>query len=219
MSRRKRFRVPLFAVVSILFALGYVGSSCCKAQTLQKLRSEFGEGHLPYAPRDPDTRSGLLNKQTGHSGLFYNCDGEECKRFSPHICWKSAESSRLHLACKDIFNWCRDRSEIAQRICDGAGGCCKSGSCDGCQQGCCRSQGTTKRPGHGCSDCLAMREHPQQQNVSGCVGLIRDEAVSQSPARVEDVVSSLPLETTKAEPKPVRTSSLLDRAHSLRVKR
>ena len=41
-----------------------------------------------YQPSDPWYRGKLFQVQTGYYGFFYNCDGEECKRESPYICWK-----------------------------------------------------------------------------------------------------------------------------------
>lgn len=42
-----------------------------------------------YSPNDPWYRGKLYRYQTGQYGFFYNCDGEECKRNSPYICWKT----------------------------------------------------------------------------------------------------------------------------------
>jgi len=215
MGRRKRVRVPLFALFSFLFMFGYMATSCCKAQSLSQLRSEFGNGPLPYAPQDPATRSGLLNLQTGHAGAFYNCDGEESKRFSPHITWKSAQGDRLYRPCRDILNWCKDRAEIAQRICDGAGPCCSGGceSCHRCEQ--CRSRGARFANDAGrCCGLLAVNELPSQS--------LNQQAIAKVPAKEpEPLVSSLPLETLPEEkevaPRPkAQTASLLERANSTR---
>ena len=92
---------------------------------VRKARTDYGVNNpIQYAPDDPSTRSRLFNLQTGHAGAWYNCDGEECKRNSPHICWKTAHGDRLHRTFWDVTQWGRDKQRIAQRICDG--GCCAS---------------------------------------------------------------------------------------------
>lgn len=92
------------------------------AQLLKQVREDFGNNVLRYAPDDPSFRSRLFNLQTGHSGAFYNCDGEEDKRNSPYICWKNTSGDRVYCEARELLNWKRDKAEIAQRICDG--GCC-----------------------------------------------------------------------------------------------
>lgn len=84
---------------------------------------------MQYGPNDPAVRSRIFNLQTGHAGAFYNCDGEEDKRNSPYICWKSSHGSHWYRSIYDVLQWKRDRREIAQRICDGAGACC-GGKCE-----------------------------------------------------------------------------------------
>jgi hypothetical protein len=100
-----------------------------QAQEFAKVRSDYGSGAVTYSPADPWTRSKLFNTHTGHSGRFYNCDGEECKRNSPYICWKTNHQS-LTPPRRGLLNQLRrDQGKIGQRIADGAGAC----SCPKCQ--------------------------------------------------------------------------------------
>ncbi len=40
-----------------------------------------------YAPTDPWKVGVVMRQQMGHGGMWYNCDCEEQKRFSPYIDW------------------------------------------------------------------------------------------------------------------------------------
>lgn len=122
------------------------------AQLLNKARNGHGSNPLiQYSPDDPSTRNRLFNLQTGHAGAFYNCDGEENKRNSPYICWKNGPCrEKLHCTFLDILDWRKDKCEIAQRICDGAGACCNGGNC-----GAARATVVESATACGCSECLA----------------------------------------------------------------
>lgn len=84
---------------------------------LQLQRADY-PGPITYAPSDQDTRSKRLRMQTGHYGLFYNCDDEECKRLSPYICWNSQHTADWYCGWKNA--WRRDRNDIIQRLFDGS---------------------------------------------------------------------------------------------------
>jgi hypothetical protein len=59
--------------------------------------------------------------------LFYNCDGEEDKRNSPYICWKTHYEKDLPPR-RGLWRGLKiDISQVRQRIRDGAGDCCPSG--------------------------------------------------------------------------------------------
>ena len=69
-----------------------------------------------YKPSDPWTRGKLYNIQTGNSGLFFNCDGEQAKRYSPYICWKPITEKALPTR-KGIWNSIKqDIAEVKQRV-------------------------------------------------------------------------------------------------------
>lgn len=40
-----------------------------------------------YSPDDPWTMGHVLRKEVGFGGFFFNCDGEQNKRYSPYIRW------------------------------------------------------------------------------------------------------------------------------------
>ncbi len=92
---------------------------------MQLQRADY-PGPIAYAPTDQDTRSKRLRMQTGHYGLFYNCDDEECKRNSPYICWNSQHKADWYGGWKNA--WRKDRNDIVQRLLDG--GCADCGGDD-----------------------------------------------------------------------------------------
>ena len=59
------------------------------AQEVRKAIRDYKPGPTHYSPDDPWIRSNLFNRHTGHFGRFYNCDREECKRYSPFISWRT----------------------------------------------------------------------------------------------------------------------------------
>jgi len=150
-----------------------------------QIRSEYGSNtQIQYAPDDPSTRSRLFNLHTGHAGAFYNCDGEEDKRNSPYICWKTGHGDRLHRTFWDVLQWKRDRSEIAQRICDGAGTCCSGGQCNQCERGACAGEAIETPATCGCSTCSSAK-------ASKPVTLLQ-RAVANAPTRIESSRSLQP---------------------------
>ena len=97
----------------------------------QQLRADY-PGPVRYSPSDPEFRSKLFRLQTGHAGLFYNCDGEESKRNSPYICWNSQHSADWRNGACEACR--RDRADVRQRLVDGS--CCSEKKpdcqCDNC---------------------------------------------------------------------------------------
>lgn len=91
-----------------------------------KRRADY-PGPIMYGPQDPWTRSKLYQKQTGHHGLFYNCDDEECKRNSPYINWNAQQNADWRNGFKTALK--RDWCDVKQRLHDGG---CLNGSCDSC---------------------------------------------------------------------------------------
>jgi hypothetical protein len=68
-----------------------------------------------FTPSDPWTTGRVFRTQMGHGGIFYNCDGQEDKRFSPYIDWRCQ-----NLACSEWFplrdDICQQIDEVKQRI-------------------------------------------------------------------------------------------------------
>jgi hypothetical protein len=77
----KQYAAWLLAIVSVTAA--FRGPLC--AQTFWQ-EYQPGSRHA-YDPMDPWQRSIVFRNHIGHGGLFYNCDHEEDKRFSPYIDW------------------------------------------------------------------------------------------------------------------------------------
>lgn len=142
-----------FALLAFLTLSTFAASAQqSDAQLLNKLRGDYGgDTQIQYSPDDASTRSRLFNLQTGQAGAFYNCDGEEDKRHSPYICWKNGPcGEKFHRPLWDVLDWRRDKNEIAQRICDGAGACCNS----------CRAPDSAiiAAPAPcGCAECIAAK--------------------------------------------------------------
>jgi len=108
---------------SFAFLMLLIVSVETHAQEIAKIRDDYHSGPITYSPDDPWTRSKLFNAHTGHSGKFYNCDGEECKRYSPYIYWQTNCQS-LTPPGRGLLNQLRrDQGRIQQRIADGAGAC------------------------------------------------------------------------------------------------
>ena len=82
-----------------------------------------------YGPDDPWTTGKIFYTRIGHGGLFYNCDYEECKRYSPYIEW-NRQSTCYHRKAPVANELFRQLFEIRQRVRWGA--CCDGEYCDGC---------------------------------------------------------------------------------------
>jgi hypothetical protein len=157
---KESFSKLVLVCSTVSFAL--MGADSLQAQLFAKAKADFAkikadfsnDAPIQYSPSDPRTKSRLFNLQTGQAGAFYNCDGEEDKRCSPYICWKTGCGDRFHRTFWDVLNWKKDRAEIAQRICDGAGACCSGGSsCNTCQQSAVIE--VAPQTTSGCSSCVA----------------------------------------------------------------
>ncbi len=91
------------------------------AQELKKVKADYHSGPVQYTPNDPWIRSKVFNAHTGHSGRFYNCDGEECKRHSPYIYWTTNHQplwpQKIGLREGIHLEWAKVRSRIAKGAC------------------------------------------------------------------------------------------------------
>lgn len=98
-----------FAVL-ILISLS---SADCHAQNVVK--DYVVNSPRQFAPMDPWTTGRVFRTHMGHGGLFYNCDGQEDKRWSPYIFWESQSN------CDNDTNawygdWKQQINEVKQRI-------------------------------------------------------------------------------------------------------
>ena len=100
-----------------------------------------------YAPDSPVRENKLFRYQTGHYGFAYNCDGEECKRNNPAICWRKADQCQLPERIGFLERIRREAAQVSRRIADGS---CNSG-CEGCQQ---QNRKPVTQP-CGCGNCVA----------------------------------------------------------------
>ena len=88
---------------------------------------DYRSAPYPYSSHDPWTRSNVFNAHTGHAGFFYNCDEEECKRYSPYICWKNFCGAQLP-ARRGLWGGLKfDLAQVRRRIRDGS---CAADGCD-----------------------------------------------------------------------------------------
>ena len=127
-----------------------------------------------FQPDDPWTRSCLWNLQAGRSGLFFNCDEEEQKRYSPYIYWK-CQTIDLIPPCPLAPRYTiSDLHATKQRIIDGSCGCqCTFAHCAGnCGGTCAASLGATscncpsRCPSgctNGCNSCTTTQPVPNHQ--------------------------------------------------------
>ena len=95
----------------------------------------------------------MFQYQTGHYGFAYNCDGEECKRNNPAICWQKADQCQLprRMGCLERLR--HEAAQVSQRILDGS---CNSG-CSACQQQSVQSVHSNSQT-CGCGNCLANHD-------------------------------------------------------------
>ena len=141
-TRSAKSVLPLFVLVGVLLNSDtFLSAQIPLLSGIQNARIEVQKqradypGPISYSPNDPETRSKLFRWQTGHAGLFYNCDGEECKRNSPFICWNTQHGADWRNGACEACR--RDRADIKQRLIDGC--CsqtqsnCKCNSCQNCQ--------------------------------------------------------------------------------------
>lgn len=128
-----------------------LAATTTQGQEIRKTLRDYRWDHpFVYQPSDPFVRSKTFQRHTGHYGLFYNCDNEECKRYSPHICWKTHWEN-------DFPNWMRpferlrhEWCQTKQRITDGAGMCAGVRGCQ-CQN--CQMAESMHPTGCGCDHC------------------------------------------------------------------
>ena len=129
-----------------------------------------------YSPDDPWTVGKVMRNQIGHGGFFYNCDREECKRYSPYIRWQTQPQ-----VCrpKHPIRWDlrQQRCEIIGRIRDGACLGCNSAS-SGCQS--CGGSGV-------CTHCHANTNSSTKSSRQEVVRKALGESLRES---VADTVGS-----------------------------
>ena len=106
-----------------IFLLNLFSTNVSEAQEVRKTIRDYLSGPVSYSPDDPWYRSRLFNQHTGHYGRFYNCDGEECKRYSPYIDWKTNCDPLWPDRIGFVKGFRLERYQVAQRRDDGGCGC------------------------------------------------------------------------------------------------
>ena len=85
-----------------------------------------------FSPDDPWIMGWFLRTEVGFGGLFFNCDGEAMKRYSPYITWGCQNVDCPKRLIKDPL--LQQLAEVRRRVQWGAcGGCAANCQCNGCQ--------------------------------------------------------------------------------------
>ena len=117
-----------FSSTNLILATLFSGYFCLATDANAQQANNPNENCVPteiYQPSDPWTRGKLYNIQTGNSGLFFNCDGEQAKRYSPYIYWQPIKEKALPTR-KGIWRSIKqDIAEVKQRVSDSS--CCDLG--------------------------------------------------------------------------------------------
>lgn len=173
----------------LVFTLALSCLSTAQAQwSLRQTRADYAQPTV-YGPQDPWTKGSVYRTQTGHSGWFYNCDEEECKRNSPYICWKAQDNTEHIRSYWSVLK--ADWSEVKQRI---RAGSCMGPGCETCPPETCFAEGATP----GCTSCQV----PMTSATAG-VGYV----VDSSPATLPVIAENSPRMSVAAEPAAPTTSS------------
>jgi len=113
-----------FALIAVsgmaFFTMPEWSTTQVHAQQLRKAAHDYLSGSVTYSPQDPWVRSNAFHRHTGHYGLFYNCDSEECKRYSPYIQWKTNYQPLWPNTRGFVDGTVRDLDRVRQRIDDGS---------------------------------------------------------------------------------------------------
>lgn len=116
------------ALVALLLVVGL--NQVAEAQ-LTQIRRDYRQP-MTYSPADPFSKGLVYRLQTGQAGKYFNCDGEEEKRYSPYIYWTTVcNHTHPKTYCSVLL---RDLHEVKERV---RAGSCRGGqycTCGECQQ-------------------------------------------------------------------------------------
>lgn len=116
--------------IALMLVGGILGISQVAEAQLTQLRRDYQQP-MTYSPADPFSKGWVYRLQTGQAGKYFNCDGEEQKRYSPYIYWQTV-CNHTHPVpyCRVLL---RDIHEVQERVRAGA---CRGGQncqCADCQ--------------------------------------------------------------------------------------
>jgi hypothetical protein len=132
-----RFRIALMACG--LFLLPW--SICAQQHPVRDfVRDYFKLVPRQFSPDDPWIMGHILRTEVGFGGCFFNCDDEECKRYSPYIRWnqQNVDCPNPRLVQDSLL---QQLYEVRQRV--------RWGSCADCEATPVKHHG--HRPASGCA--------------------------------------------------------------------
>lgn len=104
----RQLALLLFFLIGILFAREI------SAQNV--VQDYIRNAPRQYSPDDPWSTGRVYRNHTGHGGLFYNCDCEEEKRYSPYIYWQSEHCQQPETLKAKLCDIQWQLNEVRQRI-------------------------------------------------------------------------------------------------------
>lgn len=181
-----------FSIIATVFAClicGQLGKpESSEAQGLgQAIHDYWLDKPFQYQPSDPWVRSKIFQIQTGHYGRFYNCDQEECKRYSPYICWKTHYEKDIPPRRGLWGGIKQDIAGVKQRIRDGAGDCWPNNR-DGAD---CQQTQSGSAPNCSCAECSRTATAK-----AAMIAKAPSKPISPLPTAVESIATTS--QTTKA---------------------
>ena len=169
-------RAVFFGLILLVFSVSHAE---CEAQQLVKTIQDYCLNPFrQFQPDDPQTRSRIWNWQAGRTGLFFPCEEEEAKRYSPYIYWKYQTIDPIPPFPLTPYELHRDWKAAKQRLIDGCSGCnnslaslgptscncvgpCTTGCNQGCQTGCSNGADCQSDCQSGCSsEGIVAPVHP-----------------------------------------------------------
>lgn len=209
--RLMRNAFSFLIAMACVSATGTLMPAATEAQLAQAADDYKHDRPFQYAPSDPWTRSRLFNQHIKHAGWFYNCDGEQCKRNSPYIFWKTHHENDLPAATPWWQRVNQTVAEVKQRIADGG---CADGNCRPAQATC-----------SSCETCSAGRNGSLNSAALPIPGDHHSHLACQSPSLSGSIAKAAPPNhATDAPPinKPLQPKNALQKAtrnHPAIVKR
>ena len=159
-----------FSIFALLGSLVFAANANAQKHPIADFfRDYFKLVPRAYSPDDPWTMGHILRTEVGHGGCFYNCDGEEQKRYSPYIRWNCQNVDCPKRLIQDPL--LHQLHEIKQRV--------RWGACAGCGDECYSGYGHHHAHGGGCN-CAGVSQVFPQADAAMAVQQPRQE-LQQTP--------------------------------------